>query len=147
MNIRLIEIGVDGLPAEVVSLTDVAHSVCEACAAMYRKSGFLRPWIAYLALRDGQVVGSCAFKSPPLQNRVEIAYFTLPDYEGQGIATQMAQRLVSIVEEADDKIDVLAQTLPHENASTSILRKLNFVRIGTAQDEEIGEAWEWKMSR
>jgi quercetin dioxygenase-like cupin family protein len=36
--------------------------------------------------------------------------------------------------------------LPHENASTSVLRKLGFRRVGTAHDDEVGEVWEWQMS-
>jgi RimJ/RimL family protein N-acetyltransferase len=144
-NVRLIEIGEDGWPVEHVQLPDVARSVCEATVAVYRKTGFVRPWIGYLAEEDGQVVGTCAFKTPPQAGRVEIAYFTFPECEGKGVATRMARLLIEIARGADPRIGITAQTLPQENASTSVLRKLNFTQVGMAHDDEVGEVWEWQM--
>jgi RimJ/RimL family protein N-acetyltransferase/uncharacterized RmlC-like cupin family protein len=146
MDIRLIEIGPDGRPAEELTLPEVAQSVCEASVGVCQKTGFVRPWVGYLAEQDGRVVGTCAFKSPPQEGRVEIAYFTFPEYEGKGVATRMARQLVQIARDADSGVGIVAQTLPHENASTSVLRKLGFRRVGIAHDDEVGEVWEWKMS-
>ncbi len=146
MDIRLIEIGPDGRPVEELTLPEVARSVCEATVGVYRKTGFVRPWVGYLAEQDGQVVGTCAFKSPPQGGRVEIAYFTFPEYEGKGVATQMARQLVQIARDADSGVGIVAQTLPHENASTSVLWKLGFRRVGMAHDDEVGEVWEWTMT-
>ena len=53
---------------------------------------YLRPWLGYFALRNSVCIGTCGFKGPPENNRVEIAYFTFPEYEGRGYATQMAER-------------------------------------------------------
>jgi quercetin dioxygenase-like cupin family protein len=146
VTIRLVEIGMDGRPVEDLPLPDVACSVCEATAAAYRNTGFVRPWIGYLALQEGQVVGTCAFKTPPQAGRVEIAYFTFPGHEGKGIATRMARLLIRLAQDTDSSIGILAQTLPQENASTAVLRKLSFNRVGTAHDEEVGEVWEWQMT-
>ena len=38
---------------------------CDATIAMYPASGPPLPWVGYLALVDGVVVGTCAFKAPP----------------------------------------------------------------------------------
>ena len=146
MTVRLVEIGLDGRPVEDLPLPDVARSVCAATAAVYRNTGFVRPWIGYLALQKGQVVGTCAFKTPPQNGRVEIAYFTFPGHEGKGVATQMARQLVRLAQANDSSIGIMAQTLPQENASTAVLRKLSFNRVGTAHDEEVGEVWEWQMN-
>ncbi len=146
MDIRLIEIGPDGRPVEELTLPEVARSVSEASVGVYQRTGFVRPWVGYLAEQDGRVVGTCAFKSPPQGGRVEIAYFTFPEYEGKGVATRMARQLVQIARDADSGVGIVAQTLPHENASTSVLRKLGFRRVGTAHDDEVGEVWEWQMS-
>lgn len=124
----------------------MARYVCEQTAAAYRKTGFVRPWIGYLAEDDDQVVGTCAFKTPPQEGRVEIAYFTFPDHEGKGIATQMARLLIEKARSTDPSIGITAQTLPQENASTTILRKLNFSRSGMAHDEDAGEVWEWRLN-
>jgi len=125
-------------------LPELVRSTCESILAMYKRSGFLPPWIAYLAEANGQIVGTCAFKSPPQANQVEIAYFTFPGYEGQGIATQMARRLIEIARDADETVVLTAQTLPEENASTTILRKLNFERVGMAIDPDAGQVWAWE---
>ncbi len=146
MGIRLIEIGPDGRPVEELTLPEVARSVSEASVGVYQKTGFVRPWVGYLAEQDGRAVGTCAFKSPPQQGRVEIAYFTFPEYEGKGVATRMARQLVQIARDADSGVGIVAQTLPHENASTSVLRKLGFRRVGTAHDDEAGEVWEWALT-
>ena len=132
MTIRLVETGLDGRPVEDLPLPDVARSVCEATAAAYRNTGFVRPWIGYFGYLDGQVVGTCAFKTTPQAGRVEIAYFTFPGHEGKGIATRMARQLVQLAQGTDNGIGIMAQTLPQENASTAILRKLGFRRIGMA---------------
>lgn len=146
MDIRLIEIGADGQPVEELTLPEVARSVGEASVGVYRKTGFVRPWVGYLAEQDGRVVGTCAFKSPPQEGRVEIAYFTFPEHEGKGVATRMARRLVQIARDADQAVAVFAQTLPQENASTAVLRKLGFTRTETAHDDEVGEVWGWQMT-
>jgi RimJ/RimL family protein N-acetyltransferase len=41
---------------------------------------------------------------------------------------------------------VTALTAPNRNASTRILEKLGFNRVGEALDEEIGPAWGWERT-
>jgi hypothetical protein len=48
----------------------------------------------YLVLETDTIVGTCAFRSPPRSGEVEIAYFTLPKFEGRGFATEMARHLI-----------------------------------------------------
>src|SRR5690606_22900475 len=109
--------------------------------------GFVPPWTCYLALRDDTVVGSCAFKSPPVAGEIEIAYFTFPPFEGQGIATSMAKHLLELAQsQPNAPASITAQTLPELNASTKILTKLGFQRDGTAIDDEVGEVWAWRFN-
>lgn len=142
---NLIEIPEDGqLPDDIIQ-NEIARSVTDATRELYRSVGFQPPWISYLAVRDGLAVGTCAFKSPPVNGRVEIAYFTFPEYEAQGIATWMASRLTTLARNADSSVTVTAQTLPHENASTAILRKSGFQKTGTIEHPEDGPVWEWEL--
>jgi [ribosomal protein S5]-alanine N-acetyltransferase len=144
--IRLVQINQDALPAEPVGeVTPLSREVLAANASMYRRSGFDPPWVAYLVVDKQRCVGTCAFKGAPRENRVEIAYFTFPEYEGQGLATQMAEALLNIARAQIPGIIVAAQTLPTENASTHILAKLGFTRVGTAEDDEVGLVWEWHL--
>lgn len=142
---KLIAIAVAGEPSEpIINLPVAAREVGAAYKSLYEVGGYKSPWLGYFAIVDGCCVGTCGFKSPPENNRVEIAYFTFPDYEGKGIATQMAKALVTIAIDADPRIEVAAQTLPVDSASTTILRKLGFENVGAVIHPEDGEVWEWR---
>jgi [ribosomal protein S5]-alanine N-acetyltransferase len=40
---------------------------------------------------------------------------------------------------------ITAHTLPAENASTGVLRRLEFVRDGEATDPDEGSVWRWTL--
>lgn len=128
-----------------IELSDLANQVVGANLDLYKKNGFKKPWRAYLALDGSKVVGTCAFKSPPHNGRVEIAYFTFPENEGRKIATKMAAHLITIARNESPQIQIFAQTLPEVNASTRILEKLGFSKIKSVQHPEDGEVWEWEL--
>ena len=143
---KLIAIGATGEPVRTIpGLPEIATQVGLAYRQLYLLVGFAPPWIGYLVQENEVCVGSCGFKGPPVNKRVEIAYFAFPEHEGRGFATQMARLLLRIVNEADAEVIATAQTLPRESASTAILKKLGFVLIGTVNDPEDGEVWEWKI--
>jgi len=98
---RLIACDRTGLPSEDLGdLPRLIRENCRATAELYRKTGFAPPWIGYLALFNGAVVGCGGFVGPPKHGRVEIAYFTLPEYEGKGMASRTADKLVSLARAA-----------------------------------------------
>jgi|SRR5882724_1870284 len=125
----------------------VVMSVITPTVQMYERRGYLEPWIGYLAIEGGRCAGTCSFTSPPLEGVVEIAYFTFPDFERRGIATCMAQRLISIAQERDPSVKIIAHTLMKENASTHILRKLGFVNTGAVHHPKDGNIWEWSYEQ
>ena len=145
-DVRLIQINIDGTPNEDAGvLSPQAANVCAQTAALYRSAGFNPPWVGYLAMQELQLVGTCAFASAPKDGRVEIAYFTFPEFEGCGIATSMAKKLIEIAQTSGDHLLVFAQTLPVVNASNSILKKLGFVFAGEVPHPEEGIVWEWHL--
>ena len=144
---ELIAIIKDGELAKPLSSTPlIAADVIEAMTRLYRTVGYEPPWIGYLALENDTCVGTCGFKSPPQNNRVEIAYFTFPGHESRGVATRMAAELIRLALDKSPGVTVAAQTLPEENASTSILKKLRFHLVGTVEHPEDGLVWEWQLS-
>lgn len=147
MTIHLIEIEEEALSTDLPPLSDLLQSVIEATQALYKMEGFVRPWTCYLAVQEGIVVGMCGFKSPPKNGKVEIAYSTLTEYEGKGIATKMARQLIQMAQTDDSNVCIVAQTLPEENASTAILKKLGFTFAETIQHPEDGEVWEWSLPK
>jgi RimJ/RimL family protein N-acetyltransferase len=142
----LVPIPQTGLPVvKGMTLSATAQAVVELNQSLYQAGGYHEPWIAYLAVEDNACVGTCAFKSPPAQGRVEIAYYTFPEYEGRGAGSRMAAALVKRARAADSSVLLIAQTLPEENPSTKILK-----RIGFAWDREVihpvdGKVWEWRF--
>jgi RimJ/RimL family protein N-acetyltransferase len=127
------------------SMPVVVAEVVGATTQLYHAVGYGPPWIGYLAFEDNTCVGACGFKSPPQNNRVEIAYFTFPEHESRGVATQMASELIRLAREKLPAVTVAAQTLPEENASTSVLKKLRFRLAGTLEHPEDGQVWEWVL--
>ena len=124
-----------------------ASADCQQLLSMYDeyypKIGFNVPWIAYFVVRQDQIVGSCSFIGKPQDGKVEIAYWTFKEFEGQGIASFACRELVSIATQTDQTVIITAKTAPEHNASTKILENNNFVFSEIVQDEEIGDAWLW----
>ena len=145
---ELIAITENGELAKAMSSMPVmVAEVVGATTQLYGSVGYEPPWIGYLAFEDDTTcVGACGFKSPPENNRVEIAYFTFPEHESRGVATQMASELIRFARERLPAVTVAAQTLPEENASTSVLKKLRFRLVGTIEHPEDGPVWEWQLS-
>ena len=111
----------------------------------YYKTGYNPPWIGYLVFREDIIVGVGGFIGKPKDGRVEIAYGTFKEYEGQGIASFTCKQLISISASSDPTIIITAKTAPENNASTKILKRNGFEFTGIVQDEGIGEAWEWVL--
>lgn len=147
-NIELIEICRDGTIAKQQGeIPEAATEICGMMTGLYTAAGFVPPWTGYLAYRNAQAVGTCAFKSPPRDGVVEIAYQTFEVFEGQGIATEMAARLTEIACNTDPAVRVQARTLPEESASTTVLRRNGFVHRGAVEDPDDGTVWLWEFDK
>lgn len=145
---EFIAITENGEPAKPLPSTpQAAAEMMDAMTQLYRAVGYEPPWIGYLAVENEICVGMCGFKSLPQNNRVEIAYFTFPENESRDVATRMAAELIRIAADEMPAVTVAAQTLPEENASTSVLKKLHFRFIETVEHPEDGLVWEWHLSR
>ena len=140
---KLVAIERFGTTAEPIgNVPDAGRDVCNSMVDFYEEA-YAPPWIGYLAVLNDTAIGTCAFKGPPKDGRVEIAYFTFPGNEGQGTAKAMAQALLDLAQRALPGVTVAAQTMPEESASTSVLRRLGFTREADVQHPEDGLVWEW----
>ena len=113
----------------------------------FNKIGYQPPWIGYYARHDGELVGSAAYKGQPIDGKVEIAYGTFERFRQQGIGTQIARKLTELALAFDPSVEITARTLPEDNFSTRILAKNGFKWIGTVEDPDDGEVWEWKYKK
>lgn len=145
MEFSLVQCDPDGAPMESIAhMPDQLVANCVATADLYRRIGFVRPWVGYVAVDDGEGVGGGAFVGAPQNNSVEIAYFTLKDKEGRGYATRTVAGLIEIARQHEPRIVLKAFTLREHNASTSILRRFGFRVVGDAHDKDAGAVWEWR---
>ena len=131
------------------AIAELVAEVATMTLDLYEKTGATEPWLSYFAVResDNTLLGTCAFKTPPMQGLVEIAYFTFPGHEGQGVASVMARELLKIAFDDYGVKAVLAHTLPEENASTTILQKRGFTLVDTVEDPDDGTIWRWALLR
>ena len=116
-------------------------------AAFQERNGIEPPWGGYLALdpATGVVLGTCGFKGPPGQDgAVEIAYFTFPGREGQGIGTAMALALSRLASREPGVRLLRAHTLPERNASGRILTRVGYRHTAEVVDPEDGPVWRWE---
>lgn len=145
MTFSLVRCAADGNPVEPIEAVPAEIAAnCVSTAELYRRIGFVEPWVGYVAVNAGSAVGGGAFVGPPRENRVEIAYYTLKEFEGRGYATQTAAGLVAIARQTQPGIVIKAFTLPQRNASTRILERLGFGLFGSAHDPDAGDVWEWR---
>lgn len=109
------------------------------------------PWIHGFSLvhrESNAVVGTCGFTAPPSADGfVEIAYGVAPEHQGKGYATEAAQALTAYAFSSGKVRVVRAHTLPEPNASTHVLTKCGFRRIGEVIDPEDGLVWRWEKSQ
>lgn len=117
--------------------------------ARVKASSSSDPWLHGFAVvhrESGEVIGSCGYKAPPGQDAlVEIAYGIEPAYQGLGYATEAARALVAFAFGSGQVRLVRAHTKPAESASTRVLTKCRFERVGEVEDPEDGLVWRWEL--
>ena len=136
----------EGLRALITS-----GEVSPAWLAQLREAKTADPWVhgfAVVAHASNLVIGSAGFKGPPDEaGTVEIAYGIAPAHQGQGFATEAAGELVAFAFRDPRVRLVSAHTLPTNNASTRVLTKNGFLKIGEVIDPEDGCVWRWEQPR
>ncbi len=94
-------------------------------------------WMGFFAIEERRIVGSGMFRDPPADGWTEIGYGVAPEFEGQGVATQIATWLIEYAGENGAE-KVRAHTLPDGLASQRVLQKNGFEFVGVFEDPEDG---------
>lgn len=141
-------------PAEVLARIEAMSPADRAevspdWLARVRASTAADPWMHGFAIvhrASGAVIGSCGYKGPPgADGIVEIAYGVDTDHRGRGYATEAARALLAHAFLSDRVRLVWAHTLPQASASTRVLEKCGFGRVGEVMDPEDGQVWRWEI--
>jgi RimJ/RimL family protein N-acetyltransferase len=82
--------------------------------------------------RGRVLVGSGGFRGPPVDGAVEIGYSVLPEFQGQGYATEIVRGLVGWALSQAGVSRVTAETEWANPASAQVLRKAGFQPFGEA---------------
>ena len=150
-NLRLVVRDPDEVRAwvDAMSPSDKAQISADWLARL-RAATSPDPWTCGFAMvhrGTNAVIGSCGYKSPPGPDGVvEIAYGVDPGHQGLGYATEAARALTAYAFASGQVRVVIAHTMPEPNASTRVLTKCGFERIGEVVDPDDGLVWRWKMN-
>ena len=96
-------------------------------------------WLTWYAVRidnDSPILcGSIGFKGPPEKRRVVgIGFSVLPEFQGQGLATEMVAGMVRWVKRQSEARQIEAETNIDNTASIRVLEKNGFVRVGPGSE-------------
>lgn len=106
----------------ITSLDDVRRLIENVYQADYRKHGFGR--MAVVDKETGRVIGFCGLKYLDDLDEVDIGYRFLPQYWGQGIATEAGHAIMHHAREVLGLKNVIGLVLPENLASHRVLEKL-----------------------
>ncbi|MCW0506582.1 GNAT family N-acetyltransferase [Aeromonas piscicola] len=128
---------IDGIPPNHVldrSLNHYRDSICEVWS------------LPYFIKSNDQLIGSCGFKNPPIECRVEIGYNVAFGVQGKGIATFAVNKLCQIAFESGLVKFVFALISSENSASLIVVRKNGFIYKNIVMDSD-GESLEcWELS-
>jgi RimJ/RimL family protein N-acetyltransferase len=118
----------------------VASRALELTAA-----GHPLPWATTFLIvndEDSRIVGGCGFKTGPTHGRVEVGYGVAPSAQGRGAASEALQLLLRRAFEAG-ATEVLAEVAPTNLASTRVVQKAGFEKVGSRVDNENEYVVQW----
>jgi len=113
------------------NLRDVLGYICGLCTEHPEWEG----WLAWYAVRIDNdypiLCGSIGFKGPPDERGiVEIGYSVLPEFQGQGLATEMVAAIVQWAKPQPCVRRIEAETNINNKASIRVLEKNHFIYVG-----------------
>ena len=119
--------------AESSELRSAYEEMLAGCKKEPDKRIWYAPW--KMVLKSSQkYVGDLCFKGPVRKNAVEIGYGILPEYEGNGYATEAVSKMTKWAFFQKGILFVEAETIPENKRSQRVLEKVGFVSNGTGKE-------------
>ena len=103
-------------------------------------------WGPHLFFEEGVLVGNGGWKGPPVDGKAELGYAVAPARQGRGIATAAVLQLLNSAARSTRVRAVVAHTLAQESASTTVLRRCGFAKVGEIVDPTDGPVWRWERN-
>ena len=103
--------------------------------ALYEEHPEWEGWLTWYAVRIDEdcpiLCGGVGFKgAPDKRGMVEIGYSVLPEFERQGLATEMVAGIVQWAKQQPQVRQIEAETNTDNKASIRVLKKNSFVCVG-----------------
>ena len=108
-------------------------------------AGHPSPWATTFLIvndEDARILGGCGFKTAPKQGQVEVGYGVATVAQGRGAATAALHMLVRRAFVAGTT-EVLAEVAPTNHASTRVVLKAGFKKVGSRMDNENEFVAQW----
>lgn len=115
--------------------TDNLRDTSSYFYGLYKEHPDWESWLTWYAIRtDNDCPILCAgigFKGPPDERgMVEIGYSVLPEFQGQGLATEMVAGMVQWAKHLPEIRHIEAETNIDNGASIRVLEKNSFIYVG-----------------
>lgn len=117
----------------VKSLDDAAMVIRDIWMVEYERYGYGR--YALIHKEDQKVIGFCGVKFDKGLSAPDIGYRLLPQYWGQGLATEAVTSALKYAREVLGLDKIIAVAVDENVASNKILHKLGFNKIDSYIDE------------
>lgn len=108
---------------------------------LYEENPEWEGWLTWYAVRIDNdypiLCGSVGFKGPPdKRGMVEIGYSVLPEFQGQGLATEMVAGIVQWAKHQSRVKHIEAETNIDNKASVRVLEKNSFISAGVGLEPD-----------
>ncbi len=106
---------------------------------LYKEHLECEGWLAWYAIRIDNdypiLCGSIGFKGPPdKRGTVEIGYSVLPEFQRQGLATEMVAGIIPWAKHQPEVRQIEAETNINDKASIRVLEKNGFICAGVGSE-------------
>lgn len=112
----------------------IAHVA--AIARLLRAEGCRKTWMIVF---QGEVVGLCGCKKPPVHGTLEIGYNVWPSRQNAGHASRAVAEVLRLARNDPSIHAIVAETTADNVPSHRVLEKNGFERTGTRHDDEDGD--------
>lgn len=114
---------------------DSVRDVLGHFSRLYKEHPEWEGWLTWYAIRIDDdyrtLCGSVGFRGPPDERgTVEIGYSVLPEFQGEGLATEMVAGVVQWAERWPEVEQIQAETDTDNRASIRVLEKNSFIYLG-----------------
>ena len=108
----------------VTTMEGVTKLITNVWLHDYKEYGYGR--FAVIHKEDAKIIGFCGVKFLKEANETDLGYRFLPEYWGQGIATESSIAIVEYAFETLQLVSLVASVYPENESSSKLLKKLKF---------------------